>query len=532
MSSQRPAGPNTPAWVRDAVFYQIFPDRFARSARTQPPGPLEAWDTPPTRHGFKGGDLHGITERLGELHELGITALYLCPIFSSASNHRYHTYDYFNVDPMLGGNEALRELLDAAHARGMRVILDGVFNHASRGFWPFHHVLENGAQSPYVDWFYTDEAFLRGDRPLIAYPEAVDWHVKQSGGAGGGIASDLETGIGYKAWWQLPALPKINVGNAEAREHLLQAAEFWIRFGADGWRLDVPEEIDDESFWQEFRARVRAINPEAYTVGEIWKRADAWLTGDRFDAVMNYPLTEAILGYAGSGRLARDLGDHNDTYKRPELDAAQFAEKLMEIMGWYHPAATAVQLNLLGSHDTPRLRSIVGGSAAAAQLATLIQLALPGAPCIYYGDELGAIGANDPANRGPFPVNLASISAEAATFRAFVRGAVAARHEHAVLRAGALRVVHAEGPVLVLERSADPIGFEGEPLQLAAGAARRLLVATNTGESPVRVQVRVDGVNSVARIDWDGVSGAASLASDGSLVIELPPVSGAIFQLN
>ena len=143
MSSQRPAGPNTPAWVRDAVFYQIFPDRFARSTRTHQPGPLEDWDTPPTRHGFKGGDLCGITERLGELQELGITALYLCPIFSSASNHRYHTYDYFNVDPMLGGNEALRELLDAAHARGMRVILDGVFNHASRGFWPFHHVLEN-----------------------------------------------------------------------------------------------------------------------------------------------------------------------------------------------------------------------------------------------------------------------------------------------------------------------------------------------------------------------------------------------------
>ena len=132
--------------MRNAVFYQIFPDRFARSARTQPPGPLEAWDAAPTHHGFKGGDLRGITERLGELHDLGITALYLCPIFSSASNHRYHTYDYFNVDPMLGGNDAFRELLDAAHARGMRVILDGVFNHASRGFWPFHHVLENGAQ--------------------------------------------------------------------------------------------------------------------------------------------------------------------------------------------------------------------------------------------------------------------------------------------------------------------------------------------------------------------------------------------------
>jgi cyclomaltodextrinase len=495
------------------------------------PGPLEDWETPPTRHGFKGGDLYGITERLGELQELGINALYLCPIFSSASNHRYHTYDYFNVDPMLGGNEALRELLDAAHGRGMRVILDGVFNHASRGFWPFHHVLENGAQSPYVDWFYTDEAFLRGDRPLIAYPESVDWHVKQSADSGTARASDLAASIGYKAWWQLPALPKINVSNPEAREHLLKAAEFWIRFGADGWRLDVPEEIDDESFWQEFRTRVRAINPEAYTVGEIWKRADAWLTGDRFDAVMNYPLTEAILGYVGSGRLARDLGDHNETYKRPELDAAQFAEQLNEIMGWYHPATTAVQLNLLGSHDTPRLRSIVGGSAAAARLAMLLQFSLPGAPCIYYGDELGALGANDPANRGSFPADLTSLSAEAAAFRAFVRGVVAARREHPVLRAGALRVVRAEGPVLTFERSGEPVGFEGRPLPVVPGAASRYLVAANSGESPARVQVRVEGVGTVTRLDWEGATGAASRRENGSLEIDLPPVSGAIFQL-
>jgi glycosidase len=201
-------------------------------------------------------------------------------------------------------------------------------------------------------------------------------------------------------------------------------------------------------------------------------------------------------------------------------------------MGWYHPATTAVQLNLLGSHDTPRLRSIVGGSAAAARLATLVQLALPGAPCIYYGDELGALGANDPANRGPFPADLASVDAEASAFRAFVRGAVAARHEHVVLRSGALRVVHAEGPVLVLERSADPVGFEGAPLELAPGAVRRLLVATNTGESPARVQVRLDRVSGVTRIDWEGVTGAATLRGDGALEIDLPPVSGAIFQLS
>jgi cyclomaltodextrinase len=139
---------DTPSWVRDAIFYQIFPDRFASSERVQKPGPLEPWDTPPTVLGFKGGDLLGIVEHLPYLVDLGVNAIYLNPIYASAATHRYHTYDYFTVDPLLGGNDALRELLDVAHARGMRVILDGVFNHTGRGFWPFHHVLENGAASP------------------------------------------------------------------------------------------------------------------------------------------------------------------------------------------------------------------------------------------------------------------------------------------------------------------------------------------------------------------------------------------------
>ena len=162
---------DTPAWVRDAVFYQIFPDRFAASERVAKPGPLEPWDAPPTNHGFKGGDLLGIVEHLAYLEDLGVTALYLTPIFQSASNHRYHTYDYFTVDPLLGGDDALRELLDAAHARGMRVVLDGVFNHTGRGFWPFHHVLETGAGSPYRDWFHFDDA-APGRRPAAsdAYP--------------------------------------------------------------------------------------------------------------------------------------------------------------------------------------------------------------------------------------------------------------------------------------------------------------------------------------------------------------------------
>ena len=171
-AGRTPVTVDTPAWVRDAVFYQIFPDRFAPSERVPKPGPLEPWDSPPTNHGFKGGDLLGIAEHLDYLEDLGVTAIYLTPIFQSASNHRYHTYDYFQVDPLLGGDDALRELLDVAHARGMRVVLDGVFNHTGRGFWPFHHILENGAASPYRDWFHIDHDVLEGRREFMPYPAA------------------------------------------------------------------------------------------------------------------------------------------------------------------------------------------------------------------------------------------------------------------------------------------------------------------------------------------------------------------------
>src|ERR687884_228973 len=164
--------PDTPAWVRDAVFYQVFPDRFASSERVPKPGPLEPWDAPPTNYGFKGGDLLGVVEHLDHIESLGVNALYLTPAFQSASNHRYHTYDYLAVDPLLGGDAALRELLDAAHERGMRVILDGVFNHTGRGFWAFHHVMETGPGSPYRKWFVFDQAGLDAGEPIDAYPTA------------------------------------------------------------------------------------------------------------------------------------------------------------------------------------------------------------------------------------------------------------------------------------------------------------------------------------------------------------------------
>jgi len=380
---------DTPAWVRDAVFYQIFPDRFAISDRVPKPGPLDAWDAPPTNHGFKGGDLLGVVEHLDHIASLGCNAIYLTPVFQSASNHRYHTYDYLAVDPLLGGDAALRELLDAAHARGIRVILDGVFNHTGRGFWAFHHVLENGGGSPYRRWFHFDEEALDRGIPVDAYPDA-----KSRAGLipGDHPLAPSESGdslqrLGFKGWWDMPALPKLNIDEPVVREHILEVAEHWLRFGIDGWRLDVPEEIPDGAFWAEFRRRSRAVNPEAYIVGEIWHPAPDWLQGDRFDAVMNYPLAEAILGFAAGDALNEPLvRSHNEYARIGRLDGAAFAARLSELLSIYDPAVVAVQLNLLGSHDTPRALSIVGGDRRAMELAVTLQATLPGAPCIYSGD--------------------------------------------------------------------------------------------------------------------------------------------------
>lgn len=409
-----------PAWVQDAVFYQVFPDRFARSARVHKPSNLEEWDTPPTPHGYKGGDLLGVVEKLDYLQDLGITALYLNPVFASGSNHRYHTHDFHQVDPMLGGNAALDELLAACHARGMRVVLDGVFNHASRGLLQFHDVLENGPFSAYLDWFHVHHY------PLNAY--------------GGGQ-------LGYDAWWGLAALPKFNTSTPAVREFIFGVAEKWLAAGADGWRLDVPNEIDDDEFWREFRRRCRAVNPDAYLVGEIWDDARRWLRGDIFDGVMNYQLTRAIFGF-----VARDLA--HDELSRSGLNgigrlgAGEFAETSARLLAAYPEAAVRSQLNLLGSHDTPRLMTALRNDAGAVRLALLLQFGWPGAPCIYYGDELGLRGGHDPGCRQGMPWEHTGPRAQ--ELHDHVRRLVRARHELEVLRRGATTVTApADGLVVV-----------------------------------------------------------------------------------
>ena len=348
---------------------------------------------------------------------MGVNALYLNPIFSSASNHRYHPFDYFQVDPLLGGNAALRELLDEAHARDIRVVLDGVFNHASRGFWPFHHILENGKDSPYLDWFHVQ------DYPLRPY------------------SSDAGLPINYIGWWGHAALPKINTSNPGARQYLFDVAKFWIDFGADGWRLDVPADIDDDLFWQEFRRIVKSANPEAYILGEIWHEAKRWLQGDQFDAVMNYFFGKACVSFFARGSLSHDF-KHPDYALKP-VDALGFAGQIDHFLGLYDWEINLAQLNLLDSHDTPRVLHLMGEQKDALRLSVLMQMTMPGAPCIYYGSEIGMTGAGDPYCRAAYPWDHPDTWDH--DLMEFYRRAVSLRRTHEVLRTGDYRCLTAAG---------------------------------------------------------------------------------------
>ncbi|MBE9137602.1 DUF3459 domain-containing protein [Nodosilinea sp. LEGE 07088] len=433
----------TPDWVKHAVFYQIFPDRFARTQRhLDAPAmavTLEPWDSPPTPFGYKGGDLWGVAERLSYLVDLGVTAIYLTPIFQSACNHRYHTHDYYQVDPLLGGNEAFLDLLEAAHAKNLKVVLDGVFNHASRGFFFFNDILENGPHSPWLNWFKVDAW------PLSAYDGALP--------------------ANYQGWVDNRALPSFNHDNPAVREYIMRIGEYWIRQGIDGWRLDVPYEVKTEGFWQEFRDRIKAINPEAYIVGEIWTDATEWLDGTQFDGVMNYLFTGPTIAFAAGDRVRMDLVETPHYFPYPALDAAGYADKMQHLLSLYPWEIQLTQLNLLSSHDVARLYSVVGEDEASVVLATLLLFTFPGAPSIYYGDEVGLPGELDPDSRRTFPAEADWHQG----LRQIHQALIALRDRYPALRIGRYQTLHAEGSLYIASRT---LGDE------------QVLVALNVGTMP------------------------------------------------
>jgi glycosidase len=384
-----------------------------------------------------GGDLQGILSKLDYLSELGITALYLTPVFESASNHKYDTIDYFKVDPHFGDNALLKELVRSAHARGIRVILDAVFNHCSNLHPFFLDVKKRGKESPYWNWFFIKQWPIPDT--FAKHKDALQW---------------------YDCWWGFHTLPKLDYTNPEVEAYFLKVAQYWLReANTDGWRLDVPNEVIS-SFWPKFRRAVKEVNPQAYIVGEIWDDATPWLNGDQFDAVMNYRFQKALLHY----------------FAETTIDTKTFDHTLRQIMLDYPEQATAVMLNLLGSHDTARPMSValgedtsnqdpnakpVGGAKDAGyaleslKLMAAMQFSFEGAPCIYYGDEIGMRGGKDPDCRRCYPWDKPT--EQNREIFTYYQRLIAIRKANPALRAGSFRPFLVDDPrqLYAFERRAD-----------------------------------------------------------------------------
>ncbi len=400
------AGFTTPDWLAGGVMYQIFPDRFAKSDKPKTGVPTDrvmhdCWDEPvewqPDQQGrvwnndYFGGDLDGITGKLDYLQSLGVTCLYLNPIFEAHSNHRYDTADYTHIDPLLGDEAALRRLTEAAEQRGIRVLLDGVFSHTGADSVYFNRYgrypgegAYNSPASPYAGWYH-----------FRSWPND------------------------YRSWWGFETLPEVEELAPPFMDYINGedgVAARWLTAGAAGWRLDVADELPDE-FLEALRCRVKGVNPDAIVLGEVWEDASSkesyghrrrYLLGQQLDSVMNYPFRQAILRFLQEG--GRD----------------DFFHCIMDVVENYPPQVLRLLMNHIGTHDTERALTLLGGEPARGRgrrwqaettmneeqrqlgvarlkLATLLQFALPGVPCIYYGDEAGMEGYRDPFNRGTYP---------------------------------------------------------------------------------------------------------------------------------
>ncbi|MEI6085362.1 MAG: glycoside hydrolase family 13 protein [Verrucomicrobiota bacterium] len=422
-SAHRPF--ETPAWVRDAVFYQIFPDRFCNGDPANDPARVKPWGTKPALRNFMGGDLAGILSKLDYLADLGINALYLTPIFKSASNHKYDTIDYYQVDEHFGDLALVKKLVAECHRRGLRIIFDAVFNHCSNRHPYFVDVRKKGKKSTYWDWFHIHR-----------------WPIPAR------FANNQESLKYYNCWWGFHTLPQLNYHNPAVEAYFLDVAQYWLNeTGMDGWRLDVPNEVI-QSFWPKFRHVVKTANPAAYIVGEIWDDATSWLQGDQFDAVMNYRFQKALI----------------HCFADKTLSIRQLDSTLRQVLVDYPEQATAVMLNLLGSHDTARpmtaiLESGSGLSAATAlealKLITTVQFTFEGAPCIYYGDEIGLEGGKDPDCRRCYPWDKPRLQNR--ELFAHYQRLLAIRHANPALRRGKFRTLIADDDreLYVYERRLD-----------------------------------------------------------------------------
>lgn len=495
----------SPKWFGAGVTYQIFPDRFCRLKMPDSEGLIgnrwvhENWDDVPEwrpdpdgeirNRDFFGGSLAGVTSKLDDLAALGVTTLYFCPIFESASNHRYNTADYRTIDPMLGTEEDFKTLCAEAKARGMRVILDGVFNHTGSqslyfnadGFYPTVGAAQNPT-SPYYDWF-------------SFHPWPDD----------------------YDAWWGIKTLPAVREDCPSYVDYIIENEDsiirHWLKAGASGWRLDVADELPDW-FIEKIRAVMDEAAPDSLLMGEVWEDASTkvaysqrrkYLLGSELHGVMNYPFRTALLAYLKGGN-ADDFRDAMETLRE----------------NYPHDAFYSA-MNFLGTHDTPRILTMLGADQvpqskderaafrlspeqrkkglALVRLAALILFTFPGSPTVYYGDEAGMEGCEDPFNRGAYPWGHEDKDLKA---RFSLLGQL--RKQRQSLQSGSIQWLRASGSLLAFARELPQ-------------------------ERTVTV-VNADALSHILTLPWtapfamDRLSGQSFPVKDGILTVELPPYGG------
>ncbi|MBS5932578.1 MAG: glycoside hydrolase family 13 protein [Clostridiales bacterium] len=351
--------PHKPSWFSDAVFYQIFVERFDNGNPEISPDGIVPWDSNPTPKSFYGGDLEGIRKHLSYLQDLGINAIYLTPIFESISNHKYDTIDYMEIDSHFGDKETFRKLVNEAHEKGIRIILDAVFNHCSDRFAPFRDVLEHGESSIYKDWFRIKE-----------FPVS-------------------QTEVNYEVFASVPYMPRFNTANEEVKEYLFDVVRYWTtEFHIDGWRLDVADE-PDHCFWREFRKVAKGLDDDLIIIGEVWHDSMPWLLGDQFDTVMNYPIMHQAVNFFAKG----------------DIDATAFSDALTMQLMKYPDRINEMMFNLLDSHDTERFLFMCKENKQNLMNAAAFIFGYLGSPCIYYGTEIGLTGGYDPGCRKGFNWN-------------------------------------------------------------------------------------------------------------------------------
>ncbi|MDR0897144.1 MAG: glycoside hydrolase family 13 protein [Oscillospiraceae bacterium] len=450
-----------PDWACGAVGYQVFPDRFRRAGKHEKG--LEKWGSKRVQNHYRfGGNLRGIREAVPYLQELGVGILYMTPIFVSDTSHRYNTFDYYTIDPLLGSEEDLRDLVQALHAAGIRILLDGVFNHSGTAFAPFMDAKENGRESAYYDWFHF-------------HPD----------------------GQGYRCFAHEPSMPKLNLQTPAAQAYFCDVGRYWIeRCGIDGWRLDVSPEVWPD-FWRMFRRVVKAANPDAILVAECWDDSREWITpGDMFDSTMHYVLSRAMWGF----------------FAEKTLSLSQFDSRINRAMMLYPLQNQAVLWNFLGSHDTMRMLTRCGENETAMRAAVFFQMTHPGVPIVYYGDELGMTGGDDPYCRHSMRWDWV----EGNAMLAYYRRLIALRNESAALRHGSFRTWHvdAENGVYAYLRETD------EEMALCVLA---------TGEKATEALVPLpEGWRGESSL-LDQVSGEACAVVAGQVKLTMLPGHGFVF---